>query len=61
MKSAASLVPTSHAARLIGVSVGRLHQMIHEGKATPEARAECCGSYMFHPDEINRIQKERNK
>ena len=55
------MIPTSHAARLIGVSVARLHQMIHEGKATPEARAECCGSYMFHPDEVDRIQKERNK
>lgn len=55
------LIPTSHAARLIGVSVARLHQLIHEGKAKPESRAECCGSYMFHPEEITRIQKERNK
>lgn len=53
------LIPTRHASQLIGVTVARLHQMIHEGKITPEARAECCGSYMFHPDEIARIQKER--
>lgn len=54
-----NLLPTSHAARLLGVGVARLHQMINEGKITPEARAECCGAYMFHPDEIARIQKER--
>lgn len=55
------LITTSHAARLIGVSAPRLHQLIKEGKATPEARAECCGSYLFHPEEITRIQKERTK
>ena len=56
-----ALIPTSRAARVIGVSVARLHQLIHEGKAVPEGRAECCGAYMFSPEEIARIQKERNE